>query len=43
MKNDIRYLLLAWLGRRCFDLRNWLHTVNEWLDLKAGEYWREEY
>ena len=36
------YLLFAWLGRRIYSLRLKLEQLNDWVDLKAGEYWGEE-
>ncbi len=40
-KQPLIYLILAWMGRRIYDLRSGLEYLQYWIDKKAGEYWNE--
>ena len=41
-KRSVGYLFFSWLGRKVYGLRLQLERFNDWVDLKAGEYWGEE-
>ena len=41
-RNRIGYLVFSWLGRMVYTWRLKLESLNDWVDLKAGEYWGEE-
>lgn len=36
------YLVFSWMGRQLYELRLKLEELNDWLDLKAGEYLGED-
>ncbi len=37
----VGYLFFAWAGRGIYGFRLRLEELNDWVDLKAGEYWEE--
>ena len=41
-KKPVGYLVFSWAGRLLYSLRLKLESLNDWVDLKAGEYWGEE-
>lgn len=41
VKQSIRYLVLAWIGRQLYNFREWLEGLQYWVDEKAGRFWKE--
>ena len=41
-RKPLWYHVFARLGRWIYSLRLKLEELNDWVDLKAGEYWGEE-
>ena len=41
-RKPVGYLVFSWAGRLLYALRLKLETLNDWVDLKAGEYLEEE-
>ena len=41
-RKPVGYLVFSWAGRLLYSLRLKLESLNDWVDLKAGEHLEEE-
>ena len=41
-RNRMGYLVFSWLGRLVYSLRLHLESLNDWVDLKAGQFLDED-
>ena len=42
-KKPVGYLVFSWAGRLLYGFRLKLESLNDWMDLKAGEYLGEDW
>lgn len=41
VKQSFRFLILSWIGKKIFQIRNYLEDLEDKINLEAGKYWKE--